>query len=113
MNIEITDVNTRLKTEVQDFLDMLSKVDPSSLDPESLGELLATVDDFKVDLSSIANLEVLSQELEQALTAGLANSFMADMKVSSEYNVKLQQQADLKNDKKSNFTLGYDKLTRD
>lgn len=113
MNIEISDVNSRLKSEVQDFIDLLSKVDTTTLDTESLGELLATVDDFKADLASITNLELLSQELEQALTTGLANNFMSDMKVSSEYNMKLRQQAELKNEKKSNITLGYDKLTRD
>ena len=109
---ELSSINQKVNKEITEFIEMCKKIDFESLDELSKAEMLSTLDDFKTDISNLTSLEELSQNLESALQAGLANTLTKDMKLSSEYNMKAKHEAQKIENEKNN-TIGYDKLKRD
>ncbi|KDM89974.1 hypothetical protein [Photobacterium galatheae] len=112
MSHKISSINQKIKEEIGEFIDIFNHIDVDNLDEASIHELLTIIEDFKSDISDLSNLEVLSQNLEATLQAGLANTLTKDMKLSSEHNLKLKSEAEKIENQKSNH-LGYDKLQRD
>ncbi|MEH0791213.1 hypothetical protein KW882_02770 [Vibrio parahaemolyticus] len=112
MSNKLSSINEQVNTEITEFIEMCNQIDFESLDELSKTEMLATLDDFRTDISNLTSLEDLSQNLEAALQAGLANTLTKDMKLSSEYNMKAKHEAQKIENEKNN-TIGYDKLQRD
>lgn len=112
MSNKLKSINEQVNSEITKFIEMCNQIDFNSLDELGQAEMLSTLEDFKSDLSNLYNLEDLSQNLEAALQAGLANILTKDMKLSSEYNMKAKHESQVNKNQKNN-TIGYDKLQRD
>lgn len=112
MRNKLSSINEQVNTEITEFIEMCNQIDFESLDELSKVEMLATLDDFRTDISNLTSLEGLSQNLEAALQSGLANTLTKDMKLSSEFNIKAKREAQ-KIESEKNNTIGYDKLQRD
>lgn len=112
MTINIEDLNKKIIDNIQQFVESFNKININNLEISAKNDLLKIIEDFKSDISSLSNLEELSQTLEMTLKAKTANNLMQDMKSSTKYGKELKLEAE-KLEQQKNNTLKYDKLTRD